>query len=240
MGISVGVGQSLVPLMVTESFFLHQRATCLSYSGAINSMFGLVWGMFVPNVVGAIGWRNLYYVVSGNKFSNIPLSPVLTVKNSLQDAGIAGSAFLCGIFLMPETQYDRPLEAYNGLGYGKTLPSIQPEIDDEKEYARDKRAEDVHVEHVDQQDDSPGLIQITNLTRPDVDNVNFKPRTWLTDLRPFQRKPNYKLGLTTFKHALQLVSWPHIILEAFKGLTLANRSCFSPMSCCSAQSTFGS
>lgn len=64
MGCSVGVGQSLVPLMVTESFFLHQRATCLSYSGAINSLFGLVWGMFVPNVVGAIGWRNLYYVVS--------------------------------------------------------------------------------------------------------------------------------------------------------------------------------
>lgn len=64
MGCSVGVGQSLVPLMITESFFLHQRATCLSYSGAINSLFGLVWGMFIPNVVGAIGWRNLYYVVS--------------------------------------------------------------------------------------------------------------------------------------------------------------------------------
>lgn len=74
MGCSVGVGQSLVPLMVTESFFLHQRATCLSYSGAINSLFGLVWGMFVPNVVGAIGWRNLYYVVSDYTCASTQLS----------------------------------------------------------------------------------------------------------------------------------------------------------------------
>lgn len=158
----------------------------------------------------------------------------------LQDAGIAGSAFLCGIFLMPETQYDRPLEAYNGLGYGKTLPSVEPEIDDEKEYARDKRAEDVHVEHVDQADNTPRLIQITSLTRPDIDNVNFKPRTWLTDLRPFQRKPNYKLGLTTFKHALQLVSRLHVALNVVQYLTLPHHSCFSPMSCCSVRSTSGS
>jgi hypothetical protein len=117
---------------------------------------------------------------------------------------------------MPETQYDRPLEAYNGLGYGKTLPVVEPEIDDEKEYARDKRAEDVHVEHADQQDDTPRLIQITSLTRPDVDNDNFMRRTWLTDLRPFQRKPNFLLGLTTFKHALQLVSRCETVLEAFE------------------------
>ena len=64
MGCSVGVGQSLVPLMVKESVFLHQRATFLSWSGTINSIFGLVWGMFVPNVVGQVGWRNLYYIVS--------------------------------------------------------------------------------------------------------------------------------------------------------------------------------
>ena len=64
MGCSVGVGQTLVPLMVKESVFLHQRATFLSWSGAINSLFGLVWGMFIPNVVGQVGWRNLYYIVS--------------------------------------------------------------------------------------------------------------------------------------------------------------------------------
>ena len=107
---------------------------------------------------------------------------------------------------MPETQYTRPLEAFNGMGYGKTLPVAEVDINDEKEYANDKRIEDVFVENAAQEEDAPRLIQITSLTRPDLDNVNFMRRTWLTDLRPFQRKPNWILGLTTFKHALQLVS----------------------------------
>jgi hypothetical protein len=102
---------------------------------------------------------------------------------------------------MPETQYDRPLEAFNGMGYGKTLPSAEPDMEDEK--AVEKRVEDVHVETA---DGTPKLIQITSLTRPDIDNVNYMRRTWLTDLRPFQRKMKPLLGLTTFKHALQLVS----------------------------------
>jgi hypothetical protein len=104
---------------------------------------------------------------------------------------------------MPETQYTRPLEAYNGMGYGKSLPVAEPDMDDEK--AGDKRIEDVYVEAAGQQDE-PRLIQITDLTRPDVDNENFMRRTLWTDLRPFQRKLNPILGLTTFKHALQLVS----------------------------------
>jgi hypothetical protein len=107
---------------------------------------------------------------------------------------------------MPETQYDRPLEAYNGMGYGKTLPMVEPDMDDEKDFGRDKRGEEVHVESIGQGNDAPRLIQITSLTRPDVDNDNLMRRTWLTDLRPFQRKPKPMLGLTTFKHALQLVS----------------------------------
>lgn len=92
------------------------------------------------------------------------------------------------------------------MGYGKTLPVAEVDINDEKEYANDKRIEDVFVENAAQEEDAPRLIQITSLTRPDLDNVNFMRRTWLTDLRPFQRKPNWILGLTTFKHALQLVS----------------------------------
>lgn len=90
------------------------------------------------------------------------------------------------------------------MGYGKTLPVSEPEMEDEKDLARDKRVEDVHIETA--EDGTPKLIQITSLTRTDVDNVNFMRRTWLTDLRPFQRKMNPTLGLTTFKHALQLVS----------------------------------
>jgi hypothetical protein len=38
---------------------------------------------------------------------------------------------------MPETQYTRPLEAFNGMGYGKTLPVAEVDISDEKEYANE-------------------------------------------------------------------------------------------------------
>lgn len=64
MGISVGVAQTLVPLMVKELFFLSQRGTYLAWSGTLNSILGLIWSMFCPNIVGAVGWRNLYYIVS--------------------------------------------------------------------------------------------------------------------------------------------------------------------------------
>lgn len=136
---------------------------------------------------------------------------------------------------MPETQYDRPLEAYNGMGYGKTLPVTEPELDDEKEASRDKRIEDVHVESA--ADGTPRLIQITSLTRPDIDNVNFMPRTWLTDLRPFQRKLNPILGLTTFKHALQLVGDGDLLI--FGRHADPFLSCFSPMFSFCAGSTSG-
>lgn len=181
MGCSVGVGQTLVPLMISELFFVHSRGTILAWSGAVNSLMGLVWGTFVPKVVGSIGWRNLYYV----------------------ESGLCGTAFLFGIFLMPETKYGRPVEAFNGLGFGRSA-STESSPDDDKS----KEGETQHVEG----DATPRLVQITALTRPEVDNVNYKPRTWLSDLRPFQRSPEWRLYYETFYHAVQLLLFPNILL----------------------------
>lgn len=151
-----------------------------------------------------------------------------------QDTGIAGAAFLAGIFLMPETKYDRPLEAFNGLGYGKAIPApVHEAAEDEKEYAHDKHIEDTRVEFASPADTQPRLIQITQLTRPDVDNVNFTPRTWLTDLRPFQRKPNWRIALTTYKDALQLLLFPNVLLFCglnfwFLTMTIVHSATVSP------------
>lgn len=153
---------------------------------------------------------------------------------SSQDTGIAGAAFLAGIFLMPETKYDRPLEAFNGLGYGKAIPApVHEAAEDEKDYAHDKHIEDTRVEFARPADTQPRLIQITQLTRPDVDNVNFSPRTWLTDLRPFQRKPNWRIALTTYKDALQLLLFPNVLLFCglnfwFLTMTIVHSATVSP------------
>lgn len=97
---------------------------------------------------------------------------------------MAAAAALAGLLLVPETKYDRPIESFNGLGYGKPLPRVDDGIDRQD----GKKAEDLQVENVESTGDRT-LIQITQLTRPDIDNVNYKPRTWLSVLRPFQRKP---------------------------------------------------
>ena len=136
-----------------------------------------------------------------------------TNQTILQDTGIAGAAFLAGIFLMPETQYDRPLEAFNGLGFGKAVPVQDNEVvDDEKDHTHEKQIEDIQIEEAAQAEGQLKLIQITELTRPDIDNVNFLPRTWRTDLRPFQRKPNWKNALTAYKDAVQLLLFPNVLL----------------------------
>lgn len=175
MGCSVGVGQTLVPLMSKEIFVTASRGRILAWSGAINSFFGLVWGCFIPNVVDQIGWRNLYYV----------------------EGAICLTVFVLGIFLVPETSYKRTLESYNGLGYGKAwaAPGTNTPIDE-----KSKSQEDIQTETR-----MPQLIQITELTRPDIDNVNYKPRTWLSDLRPVQREFNISLAWKTFYHSLQMV-----------------------------------
>lgn len=89
----------------------------------------------------------------------------------------------------------RPLQAYNGIT--ATTPA-----------ARGTATEDKPVtEYVEEQ-------QVTSANRPALDYVNYKPRTFWSDLAPFSRTSytGWSEAWNMCKHMVQMICFPNVLL----------------------------
>lgn len=89
-------------------------------------------------------------------------------------AALAGLQFLLSIFFIPETRYHRPLQAYLG---NDAVQWSSAGYDASKEV--------------------PAPITMSN--RPQLDLVNYKPRTVLSDMRIFVDPADWKVVYYTLK-----------------------------------------
>lgn len=92
LGLAAGQSEALVPLMVQECHFLHERGRCLMWYSAFQCTFsGILTLMtsYIGNAIGADGW---YFL----------------------GAGLSSFLFIISLVLIPETKYLRPLSAYQG------------------------------------------------------------------------------------------------------------------------------
>lgn len=62
IGFAAGQSEALVPLMLKEVFFLHERANALAFQASFQTIVGCVLTIFASNIAAAVGWKNWYSV----------------------------------------------------------------------------------------------------------------------------------------------------------------------------------
>jgi MFS family permease len=105
MGFAAGQSEALVPLMIKETFFLHERANVLAFQAAFQTIVGCILTIFASNIAASVGWKNWYSIY----------------------AGLSAAILIASVFLVIETKYDRPMAAYAGLT--PTTPNAATSID---------------------------------------------------------------------------------------------------------------
>ncbi|KAF8860911.1 hypothetical protein BDZ45DRAFT_724213 [Acephala macrosclerotiorum] len=93
--------------------------------------------------------------------------------------------FIISFLMVPETKYDRPIAAYEGLSEESTTLEGKPKL-------------------------VTNLDRITTKSVRGLDTVNFKPRIFVSDLRLVVRKPDWKEAALCYKHMVQLFLFPNI------------------------------
>ena len=90
LGLAAGNSEALVPMMIQEIHFVHERSTFLMWQSALQISITAIYTMFASPIAGAIGPGNWYIL----------------------GTGLAMVVFLLSIFFVPESRYPRSLVAY--------------------------------------------------------------------------------------------------------------------------------
>ncbi|PVH82704.1 major facilitator superfamily transporter [Cadophora sp. DSE1049] len=99
LGLAAGQSEALCPLMISEVFFLHERARYQQFFSSFQTIISGTLIILTSYIASTIGWRAWYYLF----------------------AGFSGLVLILAIFFVPETKYVRPLAAYEGMGALKDL-----------------------------------------------------------------------------------------------------------------------
>ncbi|CAK7207208.1 hypothetical protein SEUCBS139899_010017 [Sporothrix eucalyptigena] len=176
LGLAAGQSEALCPLMVQETFFLHERAKYQMIFSAVGNILTTVLVLLASYIaarINASGWYGL-------------------------GAGLSGLVFILSVLFVPETKYDRPLAAYQGQT--SRVGAFAGQTAENGDYL---------------------VRRITTTDVRELDTVNFKPRTWASDLRVFVYKPDWAEGTRTIYRMLTVMFFPDILWGfLLNGLTL--------------------
>ncbi|KAJ0122933.1 hypothetical protein J7T55_011394 [Diaporthe amygdali] len=64
-GLGAGAVEALVPLIIQDFMFIHERNKAISLVGATQGLFVLALGISAPYIVLRLDWRYLYYITAG-------------------------------------------------------------------------------------------------------------------------------------------------------------------------------
>jgi MFS family permease len=107
--IGAGAVEALIPLMVQDLVFIHQRNRAISSIWAAQGLIIVCIGIASPVIVGTVGWRFLYYLTSG----------------------LAILAWLGLIVAMPESRWTRTQEELAGKSIHYIYPGEnRPRLDE--------------------------------------------------------------------------------------------------------------
>lgn len=188
MGLAAGQSEALCPLMVQETFFLHERGRTQMYFTAISNILTSILTLLTSYIAASIGVSGWYGL----------------------GTGLAGVVFICSIFFVPETKYDRPIAAYQGKG--SSVSQFAGQTGDARSESDD--ASPVGTSY---------LVRRISTTDPrELDTVNYKPRTLASDMRLFVNKPDWEEGLRTWRRMFTVMLFPDI-LWAFVSVLAAQK-----------------
>jgi hypothetical protein len=180
-----------------EAFFLHERAQILAFQAAFQTTVGCILGVFASNIAASVGWKNWYYVY----------------------AGISAAIFILAVFFVPETKYERTLEAYSGLSGAAT--AVKTPITNEKD---DEVSENEY--------NAPQQTQATVGNRPALDLEQYPAHTLWSRLNPMPARIEWSEAALSFKHMLQIGWFPNIVIivlmnSVFLGINIGMGTTFA-------------
>lgn len=111
LGFAAGQSEALVPMMIQEIHFVHERSTFLMWQSATQTVLAAVLVISASPIAGAVGPENWYIL----------------------GAGLCVTTLIFSIVWVPESRYDRPLAAYGqfstnegGEGDGSRTTAAMP------------------------------------------------------------------------------------------------------------------
>ncbi|KAK4570280.1 hypothetical protein LTR86_002360 [Recurvomyces mirabilis] len=125
LGIAAGNSEALVPMMIQEIHFLHERSTFLMWQSAMQLSITALYTMFASPIAGAIGPGNWYIL----------------------GVGLAMLVFIASIFFVPETRYTRTLAAYGQTVESSTEADLKHEQETKPMRISDRPALDFETYH---------------------------------------------------------------------------------------------
>jgi hypothetical protein len=176
LGLAAGQSEAVVPMIVQEIHFLHERSKSLMIQQTIQVILTAVWVLFASPIAGAIS-PQWWYGLGG---------------------ALAGVQLVFSIFFLPETKYERPLSAFQETS---ALPS----------------AEDLEATATGNLKIQPVVCTV----RPELDFVNYAPRTWRSDMRLWVGRPDWSKILVVLKQTCVVLLFPNVFWAmCLNGLTL--------------------
>lgn len=142
-----------------EIHFVHERSSKLAWFSAIQSIGSAAMMIATSYIVNALGWRWWYGIV----------------------AIASGVLFIASFSLVPESAYERPTEAYNGL---------------------------VHIHH---EGEVLAVVKATKKNRVPLDHTRYKPRTFAHRLKVIHGPPKWSAAVVCCKQMAQCILFPNIL-----------------------------
>lgn len=175
LGLAAGQSESIVPMIVQEIYFLHERGQALMIQQTIQIILCAIWVLFASPIAGAITPQWWYGL----------------------GAILAGAQFVVSIFLLPETKYERSLASF-------------------QENVSNSSREDLEATT-----DRPTKESAICTQRPELDFVNYAPRTWRSDMRLWVGTPEWTKALSVLKQTFVVMLFPNVFWAmCLNGLTL--------------------
>lgn len=188
MGLAAGQSEALCPLMVQETFFMHERGRTQMYFTALSNILTSVMSLltsYIAFAIGVPGWYGL-------------------------GTGLIGAVALGAVFFVPETKYDRPLSAYQGQGASVSRwvnKDGQDGDSDPKADADDAGTENMHYL----------ARRLTTTDVRELDTVNYEPRTLRSDMRLFVYKADWDECFRTIRRMGVVMLFPDIFWAFVRG-----------------------
>lgn len=164
-------------MVVQEIYFLHERSRGLMIQQTVQVILSCIWVLFASPIAGKItpeGWYCL-------------------------GAGLSGVQLILSVFFLPETKYERPLEAYQENTHSESSSS-DPEGKNKGPAPFSKHA---------------------STERPPLDFINYAPRTLRSDMRLWVGKPQWSRAGTVLLQTGTVLFFPNVFWAlCLNGLTL--------------------
>ncbi|GKT86546.1 MFS transporter [Colletotrichum tofieldiae] len=181
--------QALALLIMQDIYFLHQRARVFQIYASAEVLLNSSLVIASSYMADALGWRSWYWMF----------------------AALSGVAMILTVLFVPETAYDRPIEAFMGTHPCDTSNLLPAQNDVPIPINRSR---------------SPGLKYTTMGEKPVVDAGRYEERTFLSNLQIFARKPTWSRCWLCLKQIGQVFLFPHVLWVAvnnglFQGIDIS-------------------